>query len=62
MVWGNEQTDDKQIPHLQGYCEFNRSERLAFLRRIFDTAHWERAIELLQPITYTVQSPEILIA
>ena len=34
-----------KIPHLQEYCEFKRSVRLAFVRRILDTAHWERAIE-----------------
>ena len=44
IVWGYEQTGDNQIPHLQGYCEFNRSVRLAFVRRILDTAHWEGAI------------------
>ena len=42
-VWGFE-TGQNGIPHLQGYCEFNRSVRLGFVKRILNSAHWEGAI------------------
>jgi len=31
------------VIHLQGYLEFTRTKRLAFVRRIFENAYWDRA-------------------
>lgn len=42
-VWGREIAPQTGTPHLQGYLEFFRTVRLAHVRKIFATAHWEAA-------------------
>lgn len=39
-VLGYETAPITGLPHLQGYVEFIRSQRLSFVRRIFPDAHW----------------------
>lgn len=43
VVFGFEVAPDTGTPHLQGYLEFIRSQRLAVCRRILPNARWERA-------------------
>ena len=42
-VWGKEFAPETGTPHIQGYLEFFRTVRLAHVRKIFATAHWEAA-------------------
>jgi len=42
-VVGREISPTTGVVHLQGYLEFTRSKRLAFVRRIFNDGHWDRA-------------------
>lgn len=45
-VLGYERSELNHIRHIQGYCEFIRSVRLPFVRKILPLAHWEPAIGL----------------
>lgn len=42
-VFGFEVAPTTGTRHLQGYAEFNRTVRLAFVRRVLPQAHWEPA-------------------
>lgn len=41
LVYQMELAPTTNTPHFQGYVEFSRSKRLAAVRRILDSAHWE---------------------
>ena len=43
-VWGKEVAPNTRTKHLQGYLEMRRSFRLAYMKTILPTAHFEKAI------------------
>lgn len=43
IIYGKEEGDDKQTPHLQGYIQFSTKKRITALKKIHKTAHWEKA-------------------
>ena len=42
-VFGYERGAENGIPHVQGYLKLERSYRIAHVKRIYPTAHWEGA-------------------
>ena len=42
-MWGYERSPNTQTPHIQGYLELQRSQRLQFVARILPRANWSVA-------------------
>lgn len=41
IIWG-EETGESGTPHLQGYLELNKPQRLSGMKKLHATAHWEQ--------------------
>ena len=56
-VLGYESINNRQNYHIQAYLEFNRSHRFTFVKRILNSAHWQRAVgNSSQNYTYCTKS------
>lgn len=60
LVYGKEEGDEKEVPHLQGFAYFHNKKSLTQLKKVLPRAHWEvKKGSFIQAIAYCKKDGDV---